>query len=234
MWRGGSRICKDAIQWDPQFKTALEHADFFMHVKYHLTDRATRRKKAWKIAYTPNVWMYHKHDDFSKEYKSFRGRTVGFELFAKKWGFDYSYSDFNAENPIIYNPKIKEKPKHFVQDFILKKVTELLNKHEVKWWLTSGSALGAIREGDYIEHDTDLDVGIAPDQEWVWELLLKELKFPTYKGWYHKEQKIELTFQKYGTKIDFFFYRQKGNRLWYGAFGPDKMGRWGSFMEFIP
>jgi len=117
---------------------------------------------------------------------------------------------------------------------VLRKAAEFLNKHKIKWWLMGGSALGAVREGNHIEHDKDVDIGIAPEQSHAWDLLLKEFGFPLYRKWTYRDQYNELSFKKYGTKIDFFFCYQKGQRYWYGAFGPDKFGRWGKHSEFLP
>lgn len=37
---------------------------------------------------------------------------------------------------------------------------DLLDDLDVRWWLSSGTALGAWRDGALIPHDTDLDVGV--------------------------------------------------------------------------
>lgn len=43
----------------------------------------------------------------------------------------------------------------------LAKAAELLDGH--RWWLSAGTALGLHRDGDFIPHDTDVDVGLAAD-----------------------------------------------------------------------
>ena len=45
----------------------------------------------------------------------------------------------------------------------LKEVKQLLDSHGVFFWLVSGTLLGFIREGDFIEHDTDIDIAISLD-----------------------------------------------------------------------
>lgn len=37
---------------------------------------------------------------------------------------------------------------------------DLLDDLGLRWWLSSGTALGAYRDGELISHDTDLDVGV--------------------------------------------------------------------------
>ena len=79
------RAVWEKIKWDSQFKTALEHADFFISQKYRLVDgKPIERKRPWKIAYIPEVWAYHKMGPESPEYMRYRNRPIGFQLFAKK------------------------------------------------------------------------------------------------------------------------------------------------------
>jgi len=237
LWRGGIAVCKEPIRWDPQFKTALEHSDFFISVKYKLVkNRPARRRKAWKIAYTPSVWIWHKHEDPSKEYTRYRSRKVGFDLFGKKWGLKYSYSDYNTYNPIIYTGKDDRKTNTAMFDRHLAAAISILNKHKARWWLMSGTCLGAIRDGSYIGHDPDIDIGIAPGQLKLWNVFLSDFKqagFLLYKKWTYNGHKIELSFIKYGIKIDLFFFGEQGNYYWWGAFGPDRFGRWKEHMECV-
>lgn len=62
-----------------------------------------------------------------------------------------------------------------------KEVAEYFNSKKITWWLTSGSLLGAVREGKMIKGDTDIDIGILAEdfpkiddfgngkvKEWYW------------------------------------------------------------------
>lgn len=42
----------------------------------------------------------------------------------------------------------------------LEKISYILNKHNLTFWLSEGTALGALREGNFIEHDDDVDLGM--------------------------------------------------------------------------
>ncbi len=91
------------FKWDPQFKTALEHADFFMNLKYTIINkRPVQRKKAWKVAYTPDAWLWHLQGATTERYEGFRSRPVGFRLFGQKWGLRECWSDYNLAQPLYY------------------------------------------------------------------------------------------------------------------------------------
>ena len=42
----------------------------------------------------------------------------------------------------------------------LEALSKILNDNKITFWLSEGTALGARREGDFIEHDDDVDIGI--------------------------------------------------------------------------
>jgi len=225
------KVWKDC-QWDAQFKTAFEHSDFFLRIKYDTQ---------WKVAYTPDMWMYHKDGIQTGRYNSFRKRPVGWQLFGKKWNVKFSVSSFNAKNPVSFEERdrLMHNMGQGAKDDVLRLAIKILETHKIKWWLHCGTCLGAIREKSYIKWDTDIDLGIAPGRGKIWEKLKSEFlanNFALYKEWNYRDQVLELSFEKYGVKIDLFFFRKKkgGDRLWYGVFGPDKLGRWGEFMEFLP
>jgi GT2 family glycosyltransferase len=235
------RAVWDAVKWDAQFKTALEHADFFCSLKYKLVHgKVEERKKPWRVVYVPSVWANHAVGEETDEYKKFRRRTVGFQLFAAKWGIKYSDSEYN--NGILdletYGQAATgafDSPR----DRLLTDVCETLDRLGLKWWLNSGSCLGAIREKGFIGHDTDLDFGIAPGQDDRWNEIqsaFMEKGFALYRAWVWRDVKAELSFKRDDIKVDLFFYRHcgDGERVWFGAFGPDTLGHWGAFMRFVP
>lgn len=49
---------------------------------------------------------------------------------------------------------------------MLKQLDSLCREHNIKWWLSSGSCLGAMRHGGFIPWDDDLDI---------------EMEYPDYK-----------------------------------------------------
>lgn len=47
---------------------------------------------------------------------------------------------------------------------MLRKVTELLDKHDIEYWLEGGTLLGIIRENRLLPWDNDLDISVKEDQ----------------------------------------------------------------------
>ena len=72
----------------------------------------------------------------------------------------------------------------------LESLSKILNDNKITFWLSEGTALGARREGDFIDHDDDVDIGI-------W-----------YKD-YDKFKKIIPLIIKKGFTIDFSFNGKK-------------------------
>ena len=56
---------------------------------------------------------------------------------------------------------------------MLQKVTDLLDKHHIDYWLEGGTLLGVIRENRLLPQDNDLDISI---KEEAWPQLEKALK----------------------------------------------------------
>ena len=65
--------------------------------------------------------------------------------------------------------KRKSEPKQTLSEYqdmlktTLKRCIQVFDKYGIKWWLTDGSLLGAVRENDIISWDDDIDIGIDND-----------------------------------------------------------------------
>lgn len=72
---------------------------------------------------------------------------------------DYCQEDYNYD----FNERINRrggKPQDVeiaTENLLLMK--EILEKHDIKFWLMFGTLLGAIRDKNFIRHDTDTDIG---------------------------------------------------------------------------
>ena len=55
-----------------------------------------------------------------------------------------------------------------------KDIQSLLNDSGMTWWLDSGSLLGLVRDGQFLKHDHDIDIGLISKEEHQLEALLKE------------------------------------------------------------
>ena len=212
--------------WDEQFKTALEHCDFFMGLQ---------RNTDWKVAYTPDTEIKHL-PEAPGDYQKYRGRPVGWTLFGKKWGLKYVVSDYNAECPLSYEAMGEGKTVNIKAE-VLAAAVKAVNATGATWWLEAGSCLGAVREKGFIPHDSDIDIGIHPKDLDKWDALgaaLEERGFAHYRDWEWKGQQIERSYNRDGVKVDLFFFRDAGELWWHGAFGPDASGTWGPDAVFLP
>lgn len=212
--------------WDPQFKTALEHCDFFMGLQ-------TRTE--WRVGYTRDVSMQHLPES-TDDYKKYRCRPVGWKLFGEKWGLAFVNSDYNHEQPLSYEAMGEGKVVDLKGDN-LKLAIDVLNANNCTWWLEAGTCLGAVREKDFIPHDSDIDIGLHPKELPLWDKLQADMTgagFTFYRAWTHGKKNIELSFRRNGIKVDLFFYYDDGDFWWHGAFGPDPEGTWGKNVEFLP
>jgi phosphorylcholine metabolism protein LicD len=100
----------------------------------------------------------------------------------------------------------------------IKKVAEELN---ITYWLDFGTLLGAVREGKFIEHDLDLDIGMFLHEytSKLQELLEKEgFKktecFYIDKGKYGRKE----AYNYKGVVVDIFFYTKKGKKIYCHGF----------------
>jgi phosphorylcholine metabolism protein LicD len=113
--------------------------------------------------------------------------------------------------PLNKNNTLSIKNKEFLQ--ILKSTKRALNSLNIPFFLSSGTLLGAIREGQFIEHDYDIDVGIFK-KDFSPELINKmsEQGLELYRSLGSIENGYELSFKKKDSplgmmgKIDIFLH----------------------------
>jgi hypothetical protein len=111
-----------------------------------------------------------------------------------------------------------------IKNLILLK--EILNKHHCAWWLSDGTLLGAVREQDFISHDTDTDIGVS------WSTFSKECfleivqVFKLVNVYGYVDDCLELTIERAGTKTDIFlFYEKNGTEIYHSAFAEFKRNK---------
>ncbi|GAH33881.1 unnamed protein product, partial [marine sediment metagenome] len=202
----------DEVKWDPQFKTAFEHSDFFLRLKYKAdkvgnpvfkNKKAVLKKNRFRIAYTPDTWMFHKKDVHNSEYRKYRARAVGYQQFKEKWKVGSSVSSFNKVSPVRREMFLD------IKDENLGLAMHILEKHSCKWWLEAGTCLGAVRQRAFITYDPDIDIGLPEAHLKLWDVFIKEFKsagFELYKEWEHDGKRMELSFKRKGIKLDLFFF----------------------------
>lgn len=105
----------------------------------------------------------------------------------------------------------------------LKDAAKLLDSLGANWWCEAGTCLGIIRDGDFIAHDSDIDIGLT-DWERAEEIeaaFLKDGFIPIHTyGTY--ENGYEIALSKHGVKIDLFFFYHAGDKIWHSAWEGDR------------
>ena len=102
---------------------------------------------------------------------------------------------------------------------------QALDKSSVEFFLRSGTLLGCIREGDLLEHDKDIDIGVfeQPDLGTLQDLLLKTGKFKSKADRYRGQNRVSLTiFHNNGTAFDIYQHQDKNNHYLVEHFLPGR------------
>ncbi|TXE83640.1 hypothetical protein FPD46_01825 [Campylobacter peloridis] len=138
-----------------------------------LTDclNQTRRLKTWlflskmienqnDVSKLENLYLKHKQG-YSQEEQTLINRYL---IIAFKKNHDYIRAKEYIKKSILQCPieAVNKKNKMVEQDAInaLKDIKKVFDSIKVKFFLVSGTFLGCIREGGFIGHDYDIDIGI--------------------------------------------------------------------------
>lgn len=97
----------------------------------------------------------------------------------------------------------------------------VLDKHEIEFQLTYGTLLGAIREGDFIDHDEDIDLIILGEKKQQFFDILPELKKEGFEVARYDRRNL-MSIIKNGEYIDLYFMslREDGTRYCSGIVLP--------------
>ena len=96
-----------------------------------------------------------------------------------------------------------------IQNLII--ISGILKRNGVKYWLTDGTLLGLIRNGDFISHDKDTDIGV--DFKTFTPKCFMELKkrFKIIHILGYTEDSLEISLMRGGVKTDLFFFYLKNS-----------------------
>jgi len=122
--------------------------------------------------------------------------------------------------------------KHTLQKYFIYKQTKLFNTYNtellaninlafndlnIEYWLDFGTLLGALREGKFIEHDRDIDLGILgiPSSSQRDKILETLSKYGFERKYYFMYDNIirEETYIYKGVSVDLFYYTHDNNNI---------------------
>ncbi len=104
---------------------------------------------------------------------------------------------------------------------------KVLNSLGMKYWLTDGTLLGFYRDGNFIQGDTDVDIGVFID-EWTPQLIStfkkNGLRLLRVNG--SKDRGLEYTFTRKGVNLDVFFFYREDDYVWHATWLGNEMIRY--------
>jgi phosphorylcholine metabolism protein LicD len=100
----------------------------------------------------------------------------------------------------------------------LKFITDKLDSCNVPYWLECGTLLGAFREGNILNHDYDVDLGVLDDYTEVVEGLILQLEKEGHITQLPKCRRgviYQLLFPTYmpSYRLDIYFFKRVGDRI---------------------
>jgi hypothetical protein len=102
----------------------------------------------------------------------------------------------------------------------LEDAKELLDSIDVKFHLHSGTALGAIREKDFIKHDHDIDLAVFKNdyKEKIIETMKKKFHFSKKYGSIENGLELKFIHKKHNIGIDIFLIYEKKDKLYQSVY----------------
>ena len=105
---------------------------------------------------------------------------------------------------------------------VLAHLAEIIKKHNIPAFAAYGTLLGFVRDGGFLPHDDDIDLGVLPG-EWSPSRLLKVLieeedGFSFLFAFSYDGRVTEFKLEYAGVPIDFFFYQDDGEKFFAGSY----------------
>jgi phosphorylcholine metabolism protein LicD len=100
----------------------------------------------------------------------------------------------------------------------LKFIIEQLEKHEINYWVDSGTLLGLVRDGKLIKGDNDIDISVWDTEIEKIQEFANKLKLQSYEArmCYYKKTPVKIKINKKGQErvIDINFFRKINGFAW--------------------
>lgn len=95
---------------------------------------------------------------------------------------------------------------------------DVLRQVGIRPFLVDGTLLGAIREGDFIGHDTDVDLGVWR-RDWSPKIIPAMLAagFRHHRTFGTPDRGLEYSLKRGNVKLDLFFYYEDGDVVYHAA-----------------
>lgn len=100
---------------------------------------------------------------------------------------------------------------------VLSQTIELLVKHDLYYWVDGGTLLGIVRDGGFIENDTDIDLAIIDNKNILYEILLNNGYNISYYCCNDENKKRLIRAEIDGVGIDFEIFYRDGDKYYYDA-----------------
>jgi hypothetical protein len=118
---------------------------------------------------------------------------------------------YNRDKYVSCKPDFKE---------TLQDAKKLLDENNIKFHLHSGTALGAIRNKDFIKHDQDIDLAIFKNEydDNIIEIMKKKFYFKKQYGTIDNGLELKFLHKKHNIGLDIFILYKKDDRLFQSVY----------------
>lgn len=97
----------------------------------------------------------------------------------------------------------------------LNKLCNIFEEENIEYWADFGTLLGIYREGKFLAHDFDIDMGVMKTSySKLLEEKLQQNSFKKLKEYYINEELVEQTWTWNGVLIDIFYYGIKDDKVY--------------------
>ncbi len=163
----------DGIYLKVKVLVELNKRDIAWEILENLLEKSSRLKTWLFLSNYVNSEEYFKkyiaiHEKFKDKFKKHQDKLDDYLIVASKRSGNYDLAKNVLQNKILQNSnrdftkKIKDN-KFFTQKdakIALEDMKKIFDKHNLKFFLVSGTFLGCVRENKILGHDKDIDIGV--------------------------------------------------------------------------